>query len=105
MVNELIKDALKDHIILTGEIETDYVYNWSAIPEIKGLLDDAHVTNSVYVYPIPGEAHDNPDMWCAVTWMEAGQLYTIGFNWMTEDRERKLEVFNEVNKNYRYWNV
>ena len=99
MIRDEIKDALLDCIILKGENETDNVYGISAVPLIKGILDDAHVANSVYVYPIPGEDHDKPNMWCAATWSEAGQLQTVGFNYMTEERERKLAVFNKVMNN------
>ena len=102
MITEIIKDALKDCIILKGSDEVDNVYNWGSIPLIKGILDDAHVSNSVYVYLIPGDNHDMPDNWCAVTWSEAGSLHTIGFNWMSEDRERKLELFNRVANDFRY---
>lgn len=96
MIRDMLKDVIRDHILLVGGVEEDYVYDSLAPVEMKSVLEDAHVANSVFTYPIPGDIHDDPDMWCAVTWMEAGQLHTIGFNWMSEERERKLELFNRV---------
>lgn len=99
MVTEAIKDILYDYIILTGGVDEDYVYSSNAVPEITKFLNDGHYTNSVFTYPINDTAYDNPDRWCAVTWMEAGELHTFGFNYMTKERVDKFETFNEVMNN------
>ena len=96
MILDMIKDALKDHIILNGYGETEHVYDWHACAEIKALLDDHMITNSVFVYPINTEKCHEADYWCCATWMEAGILQSYGWNWMSAERKYALDKFEEI---------
>lgn len=90
MILSEIKDALLDHIIFSGDNETDYIYDERACAEVKSILDSHHVENSVFFYPTGSEDPHTADYWCAITWVGAGQLHTYGFNWMSAQREQLL---------------
>ena len=96
MYLDLIKDALVDHVIISGENETDFIYDEHACAEVKSLFDDSHIQNDVFIYPTNTEHYTEPDYWCAISWVEAGHLHTYGFNWMSAQRKRSLDKFNEV---------
>ncbi len=79
-----IYDSLKDHVVFTcGE---DKVYDCWAPIEIKSILTDAHVASSVYTHPIETNDMTAADMWCSVSWDSAGNIETIGFNYMSDKR-------------------
>jgi len=96
MILNLIKDVLQDHIVLYSDNETGCVYDDHSCAKVREILDNAHVQNSVFIYPMNTDHYDEADYWCAVSWVEAGQLEMFGFNWMSKERRRSLKCFNEV---------
>lgn len=93
-----IYDSLKDHLILSGGSDChpeQNVYDSWAPVEIKSILEDAHVANSVYIHPIDTNDPAAADMWCSVTWDSAGNMVTIGFNYMSEKR---MDEFTKYEK-------
>lgn len=97
LTNE-IYDCLKDHLIFLcgddGRPESNIYDCWAPI-EIKSILEDAHVGNSVYIHPMPSDDPTSADMWCSVTWDSAGNMETIGFNYMSE---RRMDEFTKYEK-------
>lgn len=94
-----IYDCLKDHVILTcGDRMEENVYDCWAPVEMVSILEDAHVSKSVYVHPIDNNDPTCADMWCSVTWDSAGHMETIGFNYMSEKRMDDFTKFNEWGK-------
>ncbi len=85
-----IHDALKDHVLLTSEDDAYNVYDMWTPVEMKSILEEAHVKNSVYIHPTGCEGTEDPDMWCSVTWDSAGHLDTIGFCYMSEKRTEEF---------------
>lgn len=85
-----IHDALTDHILISGDNEAYNVYDMWAPIELKSILEEAHVKNSVYIHPTGVEGSQEPDMWCSVTWDSAGHLETIGFCYMSEKRTEEF---------------
>lgn len=96
MILEMIKDALKDHIILYSDNETGCIYDTRACAKVQDILNDSHVQNSVFIYPTNTEHHNEADYWCAFSWIEAGQIIMFGFNWMSTERQKCLECFNKT---------
>ena len=99
MIKDLIKDALYDCIVFTGGTDEDYVYDYYAPVIVEQILKELRVAYNILNHSIPGDQHDEPNMWCAAFWIEAGQPNSFGFNYMTKEREKKLEVFQEIMDN------
>ena len=87
ILTETIYDCLKDHKILCADEPEHCIYDMWAPVELKSILEDAHVANAVYVHSIESTDPTDADMWCSVTWESAGHLETIGFNYMSENRQ------------------
>lgn len=98
MILEQIKDIMKDYLIFDADNETLRIYNEHLCIAIKCHLDDAKIQNSVFVYPTNTREIDEADYWCAVSWIEAGQMYSYGFNWMSAQRE-KICAEGDLNEN------
>lgn len=92
----IIHETLKEHIVLKGYSEIDHIYDWETGPRIKAQLEDMGIKSSVFIYPIPEANSINADYWCSVTWLEEGQLNTIGFNWISAKNESNLKEFNQI---------
>ena len=98
-----IYDSLKDHIIFTcGDHLEDNIYDCWAPIEIKSILEDAHVANSVYIHPIETNDCTAANMWCSVTWDSAGHMETIGFNYMDDKRMDEYTKFINKSMNERF---
>ena len=98
-LSDELYDSLKDHIILKcgdGNRPESNIYDCWAPVEIKSILEDAHVSNSVYIHPIERNDAVSADMWCCVTWDSAGSLMTFGFNYMSEKQMDDFATFEKT---------
>lgn len=95
LLTETIYDSLKDHKVLCAATPEECTYDSWAPVELKSILEDAHVANSVYIHPTGSTDPAEADMWCSVTWESAGRLETIGFNYMSEKREKEFADYEK----------
>lgn len=98
MILEQIKDIMKDYLIFDADNETLRIYNEHLCLAIKCHLDNAKIQNNIFIYPTNTAGRDEADYWCAVSWIEAEQMYSYGFNWMSAQRE-KICAEGDLNEN------